>query len=63
MSLLIWVAAAWLAAAAGVTITFFAAKRSRFVHAWLFGEKPTAEIRRLAVSANEGEVAARQLAA
>ena len=47
MYLLIWVGAAWLAAAAVVTMAFFGARRSPLLYAWLFGDKPTAEVRRL----------------
>jgi hypothetical protein len=44
---MIWVGAAWLAATVGVTATFFGARRSRLLHDWLFGERPSAEMHRL----------------
>ena len=47
MYLLFWIAAAWLATTAVVTLAFFGARRSRLLYGWLFGDRPTAEVRRL----------------
>lgn len=49
MYLFMWIAAAWLVAAVIVTLVFFGAKRSQFLQAWLFGEKPSAEVRHLTI--------------
>lgn len=62
MYLLIWVAAAWLVAAAVVTVAFFGARRSRLLYSWLFGDKPSAEVHRLIIPATPAERTTRMAA-
>ena len=47
MVFLYWVAAAWLVAAAVITLAFVCAKRSQRLYAWLYGEKPASGVVRL----------------
>lgn len=49
MSVWFWIAAAWLATAAVITLAFFGAKRSHQIYVLLFGEVPAADVLRLAV--------------
>lgn len=63
MSVLLWVAAAWLAATAGLTLAFFGARRSRLLYVWLFGERTTAEMHRIVPAAPDTAKPTARLAA
>jgi hypothetical protein len=53
MYVLVFVAAAWLAAAVGITTAFLGAKHSRIIYTCLFGHPPSAAVYPFAIAAND----------